>query len=136
VSASFFSTFARKVAHAIGTPTAFVIATGAVVLWAITGPLFGFSDTWQLVINTSTTIVTFLVVFLIQSTQNKDSKAIHLKLDELIHAIHGARNKLIDAEELPDAELEKLEAEFRLLHAASDGNRMQGHQKARTRSHG
>lgn len=85
------------------------------MVWAITGPIFGFSDTWQLIINTGTTIVTFLMVFLIQNTQNRDAKAMHLKLDELIRALTGARNDLVDLEELSDAELEKLEQEFRGL---------------------
>ena len=131
-----FSPFARKIAHAIGSPIAFAIALAAVMVWAISGPLFGFSDTWQLVINTSTTIVTFLVVFLIQSTQNKDAKAVHLKLDELIHVIKKARNQLIDAEELTDAELEQLETEFRALRQSRDENRTQGHQTTRSGTRG
>jgi len=110
-----FARFARKVSKAIGSPHAFVIAFLAVVGWAATGPLFGFSETWQLIINTSTTIVTFLVVFLIQSTQNKDSKAVHLKLDELIHHMSKARDRLIDAEDLPDAELDDLAREFQKM---------------------
>jgi low affinity Fe/Cu permease len=115
-----FARFARRVASAIGSPYAFGIALASVVVWAATGPMFGFSETWQLVINTSTTIVTFLVVFMIQSTQNKDAKAVHMKLDELIHVISAARNHLIDCEELSDAELEKLDAEFRALRKESD----------------
>ena len=124
-----FSRFAHRVAAAIGTPYAFVLALAAVVLWAITGPFFGFSETWQLFINTTTTIVTFLVVFMIQSTQNKDAKAVHLKLDELIHVISKARNELIDAEELTEAELDKLEEEFRQLRKAPSRKRMPAHQK-------
>ena len=110
-----FSHFSRRVANAIGTPYAFAIAFLVVIVWASVGPIFGFSDTWQLVINTSTTIVTFLVVFLIQTTQNRDSKAVHLKLDELIYVISKARNRLIDAEDLSDEELASLEAEFKHL---------------------
>jgi low affinity Fe/Cu permease len=133
VTADVFSTFARKVAHVIGTPIAFAIALAAVVVWGLSGPLFGFSDSWQLVINTSTTIVTFLVVFLIQSTQNKDAKAVHLKLDELIHVIHKARNRLIDAEELTDAELDRLEDEFRQLRDTTRRKRTLGHQNVPSR---
>ncbi|MDB6038463.1 MAG: hypothetical protein JWM99_2304 [Verrucomicrobiales bacterium] len=99
----------------MGRPWAFLTAIGLIVAWAFSGPVFHFSDTWQLVINTSTTIVTFLMVFLIQNTQNRDAKAIHLKLDELIHAIDGARNKLVNLENLSDEELEKLESEFAKL---------------------
>jgi low affinity Fe/Cu permease len=86
-----------------------------IIVWGITGPIFGFSDTWQLVINTGTTIITFLMVFLIQNTQNRDAKTFHLKLDELIHAIKGARNKMIDLENMTDEELEKIRAEFQRL---------------------
>jgi low affinity Fe/Cu permease len=111
----FFRLAAKKIACAIGSPYAFVIAFSGVLLWATLGPVFGFSDTWQLVINTSTTIITFLVVFMIQNTQNRDSKALHLKLDELIRAIGSARNGLIDSEDLPDVELDRLETEFAKL---------------------
>ena len=110
-----FHKVARKVSNAIGTPVAFVLALLAVIVWAVTGPLFHYSDTWQLVINTATTVVTFLVVFLIQNTQNHDSRAIHLKLDELLRAVRRARNSLVDLEEMSDAELAKLEAEFRRI---------------------
>ena len=99
----------------MGRPWAFLTAILIIVAWGITGPFFHFSDTWQLVINTGTTIITFLMVFLIQNTQNRDAKAIHLKLDELIHAVHGARNKLVNLESLSDEELAKLEAEFAKL---------------------
>ncbi len=112
-----FHHFSRKTSEAVGSVWAFLIALGVVALWGLTGPLFGFSDTWQLVINTSTTIVTFLMVFLIQSTQNRDAKAVHLKLDELIRGIAEARNDLIDLEDLPEAELDKLAADFAKLHA-------------------
>ncbi|HZQ08343.1 MAG TPA: low affinity iron permease family protein [Anaerolineae bacterium] len=108
-----FRKIATKTSHAIGSPIAFILAVLVIVVWAITGPLFGFSDTWQLVINTGTTIVTFLVVFMIQNTQNRDSKAIQLKLDELVRAIEGARNNMVDLEDLTDEELDKLEKEFR-----------------------
>ena len=93
----------------------FLAALAVVIVWAFTGPLYGFSDTWQLVINTGTTIITFLMVFLIQNTQNRDAKAIHLKLDELIRALKGARNNLVDLEELSDEELRKLHLEFQRL---------------------
>ncbi|MEO8494621.1 MAG: low affinity iron permease family protein, partial [Planctomycetota bacterium] len=97
---SLFGRFAKKIARAAGHPRAFVIALLTIIAWAIVGPLFEFSDTWQLVINTSTTIVTFLMVFLIQNTQNRDSEAMHLKLDELIRCSEGAHNALLDVEEL------------------------------------
>ena len=102
-------------AERVGSPGAFLLAITVLVAWAVTGPLFGFSDTWQLVINTGTTIVTFLMVFLIQNTQNRDAKAMHLKLDELIRATRGARNALVDLEDLSDDELARLAEEFRLL---------------------
>ncbi len=89
-----------------------MIAIAIIVVWALTGPAFHFSDTWQLIINTGTTIVTFLMVFLIQNTQNRDAKAVHLKLDELIRALQGARDHLVDLEKLSDDELKKLESEF------------------------
>ncbi len=110
-----FHKYASRVAELVGTSWAFLTALAVVVAWALTGPLFHFSDTWQLVINTSTTIITFLMVFLIQNTQNRDAKAIHLKLDELIRAIAGARNNLIDLENLSDAQLEELHKQFRAL---------------------
>ena len=108
-----FRRIAHKTSEFVGSPWAFVGACLIVVVWACTGPLFGYSDTWQLVINTGTTIVTFLMVFLIQNTQNRDSLAIHLKLDELIRAVSHARNHLIDLEELEDEELAALQEEFR-----------------------
>ena len=120
-----FHHIARRVSHAIGTPVAFVIALLLIVLWGASGPLFGFSDTWQLIINTGTTVITFLVVFLIQNTQNHDSRALHLKLDELLHVMKNARNSLIDLEELGDEELAKLEAEFRRLRRKGDGQAVQ-----------
>ena len=110
-----FHVVAKKCSNLLGTAWAFAAALLIIAGWAVTGPLFGFSNTWQLIINTSTTIVTFLMVFLIQNTQNRDAKAMHLKLDELIRALAGARNDLVDLEELSDAQLEKLEQEFRGL---------------------
>ena len=111
-----FHVFARQSSNVLGTPWVFILAILIIVVWAITGPMFNFSDTWQLIINTGTTIVTFLMVFLIQNTQNRDAKAVHLKLDELIRALKGARNQLVDLEKLSDDELEKLEKEFGRIH--------------------
>ena len=112
---TWFHHFAAKVARTVGSPWSFLGAIFLVVLWGLLGPLFHFSDTWQLVINTSTTIVTFLIVFLIQNTQNRDGAAIHLKLDELLRGVKGARNSLIDLEQLSDEELGKLRKEFERL---------------------
>ena len=110
-----FSNLAGWVAQAAGRPSTFVVCTLLILAWAVTGPLFGFSDTWQLIVNTATTIVTFLMVFLIQNTQNRDARAIHLKLDELIKGVKGARNKAIDLENTTDEELRQLEEEFKRL---------------------
>ena len=107
-----FRVFARQTSVVLGSAWAFCGAILIIAVWALTGPTFHFSDTWQLIINTGTTIVTFLMVFLIQNTQNRDAKAVHLKLDELIRAVGGARNNLVDLEELSDDELKKLEREF------------------------
>jgi len=115
-----FRTFSHCSAAAVGSAWAFILAVAIVVTWAATGSTFHFSDTWQLVINTGTTIVTFLVVFLIQNTQNRDAKAFQLELDELIRAMKGARNKLVDLEELSDEDLATLEKEFRRLRQQSE----------------
>ena len=112
---SLFGRFAMSTARTMGHPLAFLLAVLIIVVWAITGPFFGYSDTWQLVINTSTTIVTFLMVFLIQNTQNRDSAAVQLKLDELIRATEGAHNSLLDLEELEERELERLRAVYEEL---------------------
>jgi low affinity Fe/Cu permease len=109
---SWFSRFAKWTARTAGRPSSFALATGIIALWAATGPLFGFSDTWQLVINTGTTIVTFLMVFLIQNTQNRDSEAIQVKLDELIRSIQGAHTALLDLEELEEEELDRIRADY------------------------
>ena len=110
-----FSSFAKYSAAAMGTSWAFALAVATIVAWAITGPIYAFSETWQLVINTGTTIITFLMVFLIQNTQNRDAKALHLKLDELIRSINPARNKMIDLENCTDKELDDLQHEFERL---------------------
>jgi low affinity Fe/Cu permease len=110
-----FRKFAHGVSRIVGTPSAFIVALLALAAWGISGPVFGFSDTWQLIVNTATTIVTFLMVFLIQSTQNRDASAIHLKLDELIRATSKARDDLVALEQMSDAELESLEKDFERL---------------------
>jgi low affinity Fe/Cu permease len=112
---------AQATSGAMGSPWSFLLALGVVLIWAVTGPIFHFSDTWQLVINTGTTIITFLMVFLIQNTQNRDARALHLKLDELIRAGKGARNKLVNLEELTDEELDQLQQQFERL--ANTGER-------------
>jgi low affinity Fe/Cu permease len=107
-----FVDLARAASQALGSPWGFALACGTVLAWAVTGPIFAFSDAWQLVINTGTTIVTFLMVFLIQNTQNRDARALHLKLDELIRSTRSARNRLIDIENCTDEELDAVQAEF------------------------
>jgi len=115
---SAFTGFSAWVANAAGRPITFVAAFGIILLWAATGPFVGFGDTWQLVINTSTTIITFLMVFVIQNSQNRDSAAMHIKLDELIAKIEGPRRILLDLEELDDTELEKIRSEFEAMARA------------------
>jgi low affinity Fe/Cu permease len=110
-----FRAFAHRISDLVGSAWAFFVALFVVLVWAVTGPLFEFSDTWQLVINTGTTIVTFLMVFLIQNMQNRDAMTIQLKLDELIRASAHARNRMIDLEHVPDEELERLRQEFARL---------------------
>lgn len=113
----FFRKFSHRISDAVGSPWAFIIAAVVVVVWVGTGPVFGYSDTWQLVINTGTTIITFLMVFLIQNTQNRDSKILHLKLDELLRAMADARNDLIDLDDVADKDLASMHAEFQRLAA-------------------
>ncbi|HET6363147.1 MAG TPA: low affinity iron permease family protein [Gemmatimonadota bacterium] len=107
-----FSRFAKRTALESGHPIAFALAALVIVAWIVTGPIFGFSDTWQLVINTGTTIVTFLMVFLIQNTQNRDSEAMQLKLDEIIRSLEGAHNALLDIEELEEVELDRMRKRY------------------------
>ena len=107
-----FHRFAHLAANAVGSPAAFVLSLIVIVVWAIAGPAFHYSDTWQLVINTGTTIITFLMVFLIQNTQNRDSRAVHLKLDELIRSVKAARNEMVGLEDLSDEDLDRLQQEF------------------------
>ena len=116
-SKSWFTRFAKWTARMTGRPITFMIAVTVIVAWAGTGPIFGFSDTWQLVINTGTTIITFLMVFLIQNTQNRDAEAIQVKLDELIRAIKGAHNVLLDLEELEEEELDRIHANYERIAA-------------------
>ena len=118
-----FRTFAHNVAHATGSPIAFVCAVVIILAWAVTGPIFHFSDTWQLIINTGTTIITFLMVFLIQNTQNRDSQVVQLKLDELIRAVESARTELVDMEDLSDEELHRLQSQFESLRRSAESER-------------
>jgi low affinity Fe/Cu permease len=111
-SSSWFTSFAKATSRATGRPSAFVVAGAIILVWAVTGPLFNFSDTWQLAINTGTTVVTFLMVFLIQNTQNRDSEALQVKLDELIRSMEGAHNVLMDLEELEDHELDRIRGTY------------------------
>jgi low affinity Fe/Cu permease len=124
-SRSWFTRLTKATAHASGRPLTFVAAVSVVAAWALTGPLFRFSDTWQLVINTATTIVTFLMVFLIQSTQNRDTEAIQVKLDEVIRAIGNAQNELLDLEELEEADLNRIRDGYRQLARTARGERSQ-----------
>ncbi len=116
---NWYSQFAKSAARFCGRPRVFTLAVAVILVWAITGPLFGFSDTWQLVINTSTTIITFLMVFLIQNTQNRDTEAIQIKLDELIRATKGAHNALLDLEEMDDEMLNEFRAKYEQLADAA-----------------
>jgi low affinity Fe/Cu permease len=118
-SAAWYSRFAKGAARYCGRPRVFALAVGIIAVWIATGPIFGFSDTWQLVINTGTTIITFLMVFLIQNTQNRDTEAIQVKLDELIRATHGAHNALLDLEELEADKLDAFRAKYQALAAAA-----------------
>src|ERR1700729_2805113 len=123
-----FGRFAARSSHYLGSRWAFIAAIGVIVVWALTGPIFRYSDTWQLVINTGTTIVTFLMVFLIQNTQNRDARAIHLKLNELIHAVDKAKNQMIDVENLSDLELEELAKTYEKIRAsAQDRHQIRSH---------
>lgn len=118
-NAAWYSRFAKVAAHFCGRPRVFILAVGVIAAWIITGPIFGFSDTWQLVINTGTTIVTFLMVFLIQNTQNRDTEAIQVKLDELIRATKGAHNALLDLEELEEEHLDTFRTRYQALARAA-----------------
>ena len=136
-SGSWFTRFAKSTARAAGHPATFCVAVAIIVLWAATGPFFGFSDTWQLVINTGTTIVTFLMVFLIQNTQNRDSEAIQVKLDELIRSIEGAHLALLDLEELDDKDLDRICSDYRELAqpgAQGSARRQDGYRRSRSRA--
>lgn len=126
-----FRKFATKTANAAGNAWAFIIAFLVIIAWAFSGPIFNFSNTWQLFINTGTTIVTLLMVFLIQSTQNRDSRAIHLKLDELLRSIKGARNRLVNIEEGTDEVLEQLQQQFRNLQKRYSNKKMPHKKRSR-----
>jgi low affinity Fe/Cu permease len=130
-----FRVFARRSSIILGSAWAFGGAVLVIAVWLVTGPTFHFSDTWQLIINTATTIITFLMVFLIQNTQNRDAKAVHLKLDETIRALKGARNQLVDLEDLSDEELKKLEEQFQRLRkkAEHDGTSSRKAESAKSR---
>ena len=119
---TWYSRFAKVASRFCGRPVVFTVAVALIIVWGLTGPLFGFSDTWQLVINTSTTIVTFLMVFLIQSTQNRDTEAIQIKLDELIRATRGAHNALLDLEELEEADLDAFRVRYQRLATGARTN--------------
>jgi len=118
-----FRKFAQAAAGGVGSPWSFLLAVAIILAWACAGPVFGYSDTWQLVVNTGTTIVTFLMVFLIQNTQNRDARAIHLKLDELLRAVKEARTEMVDLENLSDEELDRLSQEFKSLRERLDHRR-------------
>src|SRR5437773_11188543 len=130
-----FRIIARRSSTVLGSAWAFAGALLVILVWVLTGPTFHFSDTWQLIINTATTVITFLMVFLIQNTQNRDAKAVHLKLDEMIRALKGARNQLVDLENLSDEELQKLEEQFQRLRkkAEHDGAHSRRTESAKSR---
>jgi low affinity Fe/Cu permease len=125
-SSSWFTGFAKATSRASGRPAAFGLAVAVIAVWAVTGPLFGFSDTWQLVINTGTTVVTFLMVFLIQNTQNRDSEALQIKLDELIRATEGAHNALLDLEGLEEHEFDQIRVTYSKLAQRARANLREG----------
>ena len=125
-----FRIFARRSSIVLGSAWAFTLAIVIIAVWGLTGPTFGFSNTWQLIINTGTTIVTFLMVFLIQNTQNRDSKALNLKLDEVIRAVKGARNQLINLEGLSDEDLKSIEKQFELVRKKAERDGENGHSEA------
>jgi len=125
-SSASYTAFAKKTAHLCGRPGTFVLAALVIVAWLVTGPIFGFSDTWQLVINTSTTIITFLMVFLIQNTQNRDTEAMQVKLDELIRATKGAHNALLDLEELDEEAIQEFRKRYQALAAAARSDQGRG----------
>jgi low affinity Fe/Cu permease len=130
-----FHFFAKRTSFILGTPWSFVLALLVIVVWGVTGPIFHFSDTWQLIINTGTTIVTFLMVFLLQNTQNRDSKNTQLKLDEIIRALKGARNDLLDLDHLSEDDLQRLEDEFQQLSdRASSARTARKHRPAKTKT--
>lgn len=118
-----FRRFSVKAAAALGSPWSFVLCVVLILIWLVSGPFFHYSDTWQLLVNTATTVFTFLAVFLIQNTQNRDAKAVHLKLDELISSVAGARNRLVDLEDLSDEELAELQDQFRRLRSRAKQNK-------------
>ena len=115
-----FRKLAQKTSAVVGSPWSFMVAVGAIAIWGLSGPMFHFSDTWQLVINTGTTIITFLMVFLIQNTQNRDAKAMQLKLDELLRAVDSARTGLVDLEDLDDEAISRLEEQFKALRGKKE----------------
>ena len=123
---NYYARLAKSASRICGRPQTFALATGVILVWIVTGPIFGFSDTWQLVINTGTTIITFLMVFLIQNTQNRDTQAIQIKLDELILATQGAHNALLDLEELNEAELSAFRNRYELLASQARDARLRG----------
>jgi len=131
-TAAWYSLFAKAAAHFCGRPRVFTFAVAIIAVWLVTGPIFGFSDTWQLAVNTGTTIITFLMVFLIQNTQNRDTEAIQLKLDELIRATQGAHNALLDLEELEEANLDVFKSKYQALAAAARSQLEQGRQDTGT----